>query len=108
MDSESDLGPKKSFLVEKKFFFVFSSVLGRVFCISPENSSSSLFTFEKIPVRLVFFRVFLLSLIRNIMFYTGVRSRIWAGFGSEKKIFFARKNFFFVFPDVLGSFFWVF
>ena len=46
---------KKSFLVEKKFFFVFSSVLGRVFCISPENSSSSLFTFEKSQFVLCFF-----------------------------------------------------
>ena len=63
----------------QKFFLLFSDVLGSSFYVFQENRSSSVFTFERIPVCLVFFRVFLLFLIWNKMCYTGLGSGFLRG-----------------------------
>ena len=75
MDSGPDLGPKKNFFFgRKKIFFCFSDVLGSFFCVFPKNRSSEIFTFEEISGRRLFFCVFALSLIGNMMSYTGLGS----------------------------------
>ena len=96
------------FWSKKNSFSFFRTFWAVPFCAFSENGSSSVFTFEKIPVCLVFFRVFLLSLITNKVSHTGLGSAFWVRFGSEKGFSFGRKNFCFLFPDVLGSFFCVF
>ena len=93
-------------MVEKNSFLHFFGCFGQFFCVFQEIGPSSVFTSEEIPVCLVCFRVFLESIIRNKMSYTGLGSGFWVRFGSEKKFFFA-ENFFFIFSDVMGSFFCV-
>ena len=107
MESGPDLGPKFFFWVEKKVFSVFLDILGSFCFVFLENGLSSVFTFEKSSVCLVFFRVFALSLIGNIVSYTGLGSGFWTWFESEKKGFFGWKKFL-LFFGFLGNFFCVF
>ena len=87
----------------QKFFLLFSDVLGSFLYVFPENGSFLVFTFERIPVCLVFFRVSALSLIGNRMFYTGLGSGIWTRFGSEI-LFLGRKKSLFCFFGYFGQF----
>ena len=99
---------KKIFFGRKKFFFVFWDVLYSYFCVFPEKVSSSFFTFGKIPVCLMFFRVFAMSLIGSIMSYTGIGSGFWARFVSEKIFLFGRKKISFLFFRIFWAVFSVF
>ena len=99
---------KKFFGRDFFFFFVFLGFLGSFFSVLPSRKLPHPFTFEKMPVCLVFFRVFVVSLLGDVVAYTGLGDEFWARFGSEKKIFFGRDFFFFfTFWDVLGCFFCV-